>query len=278
MKLLPLPLALLMIAATAIPARCAPPIPLPTVGWAEGADLRKGIFPQVYTFTLEYPKQGQRIILPHPLKIEDGIGVSRPMGGTYRVWLGNHRGFPEDDIRRHHGNPTFDLTDGDVLPYYDHVYRINFGTTEGTLTDVTQQLPPEVVAAATSRIVFLSASAETFFLDGDIRPWNGKTIEKFEWISVDKIDPKINHALLTRSLVLRNYTPNYKGQWLKKDKGPPPTSTWVKEGDILKIGQYNVRVEKIVSRKPIQNVGRPIGWVEFATVDGEAKDQEDTAK
>ncbi|RCS40791.1 hypothetical protein DTL42_25880 [Bremerella cremea] len=241
------------------------------IGQDEGANLEKWIFPASYRFPRKKALH-VGIILPHPLKKIEKINFGQPSPGGREFLFELSLHFPAGDIRRTSKGQIMSAQDGDLIPYFDHVYRVNYQGDDVILTDMTKQVPPKMVPAATSRTVVLRETLTSLFRNWDSGPAQG-TQQEFEWIDLEEIDDEWERAKLYRIPATHTYTPNDQGGWTYQQTSSEPSRQWVKVGDVLPIGGRAVLVKQIVAPRPIPNVGRPVGWIEFSLAD-KSEDEE----
>lgn len=242
------------------------------IGEQEGANLEKWTFPTSYRFPRKKALH-VGILLPHPLKGVEKINFGQPHPWEREFLFERSLHFPAGDIRRTSKGQIMSAQDGDLIPYYDHVYRVNYQGDDVILTDMTKHVPPKMVPAATSRTVALRETLTSLFRNWDSSPAQG-TQQKFEWIDLEEIDDEREQAKLYRVPATHTYTPNDQGGWTYKPTSSVPSRQWVKVGDVLQIGGRAVLVKQIVAPRPIPNIGRPVGWIEFSLAD-KSEEEED---
>lgn len=222
-----------------------------------------------YDFALEHANIGG-IFLPNANEEpnDEEVRISLKRTGSDRWELRQLRcmHFPEADLRHDGQAQVIHFTEGELVPYYGHLFRFTFDGDRVHLEDRSKQFPAELLPAASSRVITLDTSPATLFRKRKLsaEPSVGAE-DHFETIRLVEIDTDpegIRAKIVRERMIVRNVDGAENIQTLEG-----PKEEWLGIGANLVVDDQLLSVKQIVPPTDSDDEAPPVGWIELELVD-----------
>ncbi|MHC2069000.1 hypothetical protein ACYFX5_16140 [Bremerella sp. T1] len=226
-----------------------------------------------YDFKIVHANHGG-IELPNPTEQTEGVWINTPSDGSLEIAFHSYGWLEDGDIRYDDTTERTLTASGQLIPYYDKVFQVDYDERSVRMTEVTHLIPEPFRPHESSRVVALGEHDFSLFRRPQFHTHLPPgTEDHFARISVLKIEPEIGEAYVELLPTHRWVTDTNRAE----EETGLVTTKQLRIGDTFEVDGHIVRLERIVPPVEILGVGMPIGWIELSDVQRFSTEQQHAA-